>query len=51
MVTLLKPLYNWLLDKRWIKGSEQKATGLTKMIFVLLIAFPAVLIVGGATPS
>jgi predicted PurR-regulated permease PerM len=48
VVILLKPLYNWLLDKRWIKGSERKATGLTMMIFVLLIAIPGMLIVGGA---
>ena len=48
VVILLKPLYNWLLDKKWINGSEGKATGLTMMIFILLIAIPAVLIVGGA---
>ncbi len=48
VVILLKPLYNWLLEKRWINGSEQKATGLTMLIFILLIAIPAVLIVGGA---
>jgi predicted PurR-regulated permease PerM len=48
VVILLKPLYNWLLEKRWINGSEQKATGLTMLIFVLLVAIPAVLIVGGA---
>jgi len=48
LVILLKPLYNWLLGKKWIKGSERKATGLTMLIFVLLIAIPAVLIIGGA---
>ncbi len=48
VVILLKPLYNWLLDKKWINGSERKATGLTMLIFILLIAIPAVLIVGGA---
>ena len=48
VVILLKPLYNWLLEKRWINGSERKATGLTMLIFILLIAIPAVLIVGGA---
>jgi len=48
VVILLKPLYNRLLGKKWINGSERKATGLTMLIFVLLIAIPAVLIVGGA---
>ncbi|HSQ27957.1 MAG TPA: AI-2E family transporter [Anaerolineales bacterium] len=48
VVILLKPLYNRLLDKKFINGSEKKATGLTMLIFVLLIAIPAVLIVGGA---
>ena len=48
VVILLKPLYNWLLTKKWINGSERKATGLTMLIFVLLIAIPPVLIVGGA---
>ena len=48
VVILLKPLYNWLLDKKWINGSEGKATGVTMLIFILLIAIPAVLIVGGA---
>lgn len=48
LVILLKPIYNWLLEKKWIGGSEAKATGLTMLIFILLIAIPAVLIVGGA---
>jgi predicted PurR-regulated permease PerM len=48
LVILLKPLYSWLLNKKWIKGSERKATGLTMLIFILLIAIPAVLIIGGA---
>ena len=48
VVIMLKPLYNWLLEKKWVNGSERKATGLTMLIFVLLIAIPAVLIIGGA---
>jgi predicted PurR-regulated permease PerM len=48
VVILLKPLYNWLLNKKWINGSEAKASGLTMLIFVLLIAIPAILIIGGA---
>jgi predicted PurR-regulated permease PerM len=48
VVILLKPLYNWLLTKKWINGSERKATGATMFIFILLIAIPAIIIVGGA---
>ncbi len=48
VVILIKPLYTRLLDTKLINGSEKKATGLTMLIFVLLIAIPAVLIIGGA---
>lgn len=48
VVILLKPLYTRLLGTKFIKGSESKATGLTMLIFILLIAIPAVLIIGGA---
>lgn len=48
VVILLKPIYTWLLTKKWINGSEKKATGATMLIFILLIAIPAVLIIGGA---
>lgn len=48
VVVIMKPVYNWLLGKRWIKGSEIRATGVTMLIFVLVIAIPAIAIVGGA---
>ena len=48
VVVIMKPVYNWLLGRRWIKGSEIRATGATMLIFVLVIAIPTVLIVGGA---
>ena len=48
VVVIMKPIYNWLLGKRWIKNSEMRATGVTMLIFVLVIAIPAVLIFGGA---
>lgn len=47
-VVILKPLYNWFLGKSWIKGSENWATGATIIVFVLVIAIPILLIVGGA---
>lgn len=48
VVVIMKPIYNWLLGKRLIKSSETRATGVTMLIFVLVIAIPAVLIIGGA---
>lgn len=48
VVVIMKPVYNWLLGKRWIKNSETRATGMTMLIFVLVIAIPLVLIIGGA---
>lgn len=48
VVVIMKPIYNWFLGKRWIKHNERRATGATLLIFVLVIAIPAVLIFGGA---
>lgn len=48
LVVILKPMYNWFLERKWIKGSSRKATGMTLVVFILLIAVPAILIVGGA---
>jgi predicted PurR-regulated permease PerM len=48
LVIILKPVYNWLLNKRWINGSASRATAATMLIFILIIAIPAVMIVGGA---
>jgi predicted PurR-regulated permease PerM len=48
MVIILKPLYNWLLNRKGINGSATRATGVTMLIFILVIAVPAVLIIGGA---
>jgi predicted PurR-regulated permease PerM len=47
-VVILKPLYSWLLEKGWVKGSENRAVAATIIIFILVIAIPAVLIVGAA---
>jgi predicted PurR-regulated permease PerM len=48
LVIILKPIYSWLLNKRGINGRESRATAFTILIFVLIIAIPAVLIIGGA---
>jgi predicted PurR-regulated permease PerM len=48
VVVIMKPVYNWLLGKKWVKGNEKRATGATMIIFILLIAIPSVLIIGGA---
>jgi predicted PurR-regulated permease PerM len=48
LVVILKPMYNWFLGRKWIKGSSRTATGMTLVVFILVIAIPAILIVGGA---
>jgi predicted PurR-regulated permease PerM len=48
LVIILKPVYNWLLPKRGIRGRTSRATALTILIFLLIIAIPAALIIGGA---
>jgi predicted PurR-regulated permease PerM len=47
-VVILKPMYNWFLERKWVRGSLRTAAGLTLVVFILLIAIPAILIVGGA---
>lgn len=48
LVIILKPVYNWFLSRRWVRGRETLATGLTMIVFLLVIAIPAALIIGGA---
>ena len=48
LVIILKPVYNWLLGKKWVKGSESRAAGMTLIIFILVIAIPVVLIIASA---
>lgn len=48
LVILLKPLYNRFLGLKWTRGSAKTATALTLVVFILLIAIPAVVIIGGA---
>jgi predicted PurR-regulated permease PerM len=48
IVVILKPLYRWFLGKKWVKGSEPRAVGGTMLTFILVIAIPAVLIIGSA---
>jgi predicted PurR-regulated permease PerM len=48
LIIILKPVYNWLLKKRGINGRESRATALTVLIFILVIAIPAIMILGGA---
>jgi len=48
LVILLKPVYTWLLNKRGINGRTSRATAITIIIFILIIAIPAVMIIGGA---
>jgi predicted PurR-regulated permease PerM len=48
MVIILKPVYTWLLNKRGVRGSESRATAMTILIFVMILAIPAFMIFGGA---
>lgn len=48
VVVILKPLYSWLLQRRFVKESDKRATGLTMLIFVLVIAIPVILILRAA---
>lgn len=48
VVVIMKPVYNWLLRKKWVKGRETWANGITMIIFILAIALPLVLIIGSA---
>ena len=47
-VVLTKPIYNRILKMGWVKGKEGRAAGCTVLIFILVIAIPLILIIGGA---
>jgi predicted PurR-regulated permease PerM len=44
MVVVLKPIYDFFLRRRWVKGSGL-ATALTIVAFVLIIAIPIILLI------
>ena len=48
VVVIMKPVYLWLLKKKWTRGKETRAAGVTMLIFVLAIAIPFLLIIGTA---
>jgi predicted PurR-regulated permease PerM len=48
LVIILKPIYSWILKKKLVKGKESRATALTILVFFLIIAVPAAIIIGGA---
>jgi predicted PurR-regulated permease PerM len=48
LVIMLKPLYNRLLNMWGINGRQSRATVITILIFILIIAIPALFIIGGA---
>jgi len=43
LVVIIKPLYNWFFKKKWIAGSPNRATAVTIVTFLLLIALPVIL--------
>jgi len=48
LVIILRPLYHWFLERKWVKGREARAVGATMLTFILVIAIPVILIVGSA---
>lgn len=48
LVIILKPMYSRFERFRWIQGKPMRATMLTMLAFVLIIAIPLALIIGGA---
>ena len=45
---ILKPVYRWLMARRWVRGSETRAAGAAVLIFLVAIATPAILIFASA---
>ncbi len=43
LVIILKPIYTWLLNKKGISGRTSRATAITLIIFILIIAIPALI--------
>jgi len=43
LVVIIKPLYNWFFKKKWVAGSANRATAVTIVTFLLLIALPLIL--------
>jgi predicted PurR-regulated permease PerM len=48
LVIILKPLYTSILRRRGINNNQRRATAVTMIIFILIIAIPAILIIGVA---
>jgi predicted PurR-regulated permease PerM len=48
LVVILRPLYQWFLQRKWVRGSDSRAVGGTMLIFILVIAIPVVLVIASA---
>lgn len=48
LVVIIKPLYNRFLKNRWVAGSPNRATAVTIITFLLVIAFPVALFLWAA---
>lgn len=42
LLVILKPLYKWLLPRRLVNDSSNRATALTIIIFILILAIPII---------
>jgi len=45
---ILKPVYLWLMSRRWVRGSETRAAGAAVLIFLVVIATPTILVFASA---
>ena len=48
LVVIIKPLYNWVFEKKWVGGNPNRATAVTILTFLFLIALPVLLFIWAA---
>ena len=45
LVVIVKPLYKWVFEKKWVGGNPNRATAVTILTFLFLIAIPVLLFI------
>ena len=45
LVVIVKPLYKWVFEKKWVGGNPNRATAVTILTFLFLIALPVLLFI------
>lgn len=46
LVVIIKPLYDWYLQRKWVRGRSNRATLLTLLTFIFVIAIPVIVFFG-----